>query len=504
METVHSLTLLVAVTAPLLAALAIALTPGRLAELWSYLAAIVTLTCTVVLAGTIYQGMTPVMPLITLVPGLDLELRVDYLGLTFGLLASGLWLISTLYSSGYVRADRHMKNRQRYFAFFAASIGTALGVAFASNLFTFLLFYEALTLATYPLVAHKETPEAVAGSRRYLAFTLSGGLILTLAVVWTWTLTGQLDFVPGGFLAGQAPGTLAVLFALFMVGCGVKAAIMPLHSWLPSAMVAPTPVSALLHAVAVVKAGAFGCIRILGFVFGPEALAAFGGARYLLAFCAVTIIAGSLIALSQDNLKLRLAYSTVVHLSYIVLGAALLSPLGAIGAVVHLVNHGLSKITLFFCAGVIYTATDKENISQFKGLGRRMPWTFGMFTVASLSLIGVPGLCGFVGKFFLGRGAVETNDLAYLAVLLGASLLTSAYLLPVVVTAFFDQPEDQQSPAGEPQDRRPTAFEAHPALLFSLAAAAFLVVVFGLIPPLIGLQVELAGQVASSIFGGLL
>ncbi|MDA1307804.1 MAG: proton-conducting transporter membrane subunit, partial [Acidobacteria bacterium] len=371
-------------------------------------------------------------------------------------------------------------------------IGAALGVAFAGNLLTFFVFYELLTLATYPLVVHKQSPEAFAAGRRYLVFSLGGGLALLTAVVWTWNLTGTLTFVPGGFLQGAAsPTTLAVLFVLFVTGVAVKAAVMPLHRWLPAAMVAPTPVSALLHAVAVVKAGVFGVMRVLGFVFGPESLQGFLGAPLLAALAMITIVVGSLIALRQDNLKRRLAYSTIVHLSYIVLGAALVAPLGMLGSVLHMVNHGLAKITLFFCAGAIYAATGKENISDFAGLGRRMPWTFGAFTVGSLALVGIPGLSGFVGKLFLARGAVDSGDLVAAAVILGASLLTAAYLLPIVRIAFF--------PGG---DAAPVVRQEAPmAMVVPLVITAVLVVVFGVVPGVIDVQFGLAADVADRVFG---
>ena len=518
METLAPIWILTAVFAPFAAAAAIALTPGRWAEPWSYLATAITVLCAALLLPAVLGGEVAAVSLLTILPGMDIAFNVDALGMTFGMLASGLWVLATLYSSGYVRAEE-MAHRPRYFACFAASIGSAMGVAFAGNVFTFLLFYELLTLATYPLVAHKESQGALAAGRRYLAFALSGGLAVTVAAVWTWSLTGTLDFTPGGFLEGQAPWVLSALFVLYIVGCGVKAAIMPMHSWLPAAMVAPSPVSALLHAVAVVKAGVFGCIRILGFVFGPETLSGMLGPDVLLGFCAATILAGSVIALRQDNLKRRLAYSTIVHLSYIVLGAALVAPLGMVGAVLHMVNHGLCKITLFFCAGAIDGTTHKKNISEMAGLGRRMPWTFGAFTVASLGLIGMPGLCGFVSKMFLAGGAYQANELAYMGIMLGGSLFTAAYLLPIVRTAYFDPPHPTEQ-AGLPEavyadrvrsdtttgerkedEAHHETGEARPAMVVPLLGTAALVVMLGIIPPAIGVQYELAAGVAEAVFG---
>jgi multicomponent Na+:H+ antiporter subunit D len=485
-----------AVAAPFAAALLILLAPKRLAELWGHAAAVIAAAAGISLLPGVRAGVVAEQHLLTLMPGIELVFRADALGLTFALLASGLWIVTGVYSGGYARAD-NLKHRTRYFAAFAASIGAALGVAFAGNLLTFFIFYELLTLCTYPLVVHKESEKAYAAGRRYLLFALGSGLAMLTAIAWTWHITGTLDFVPGGFLVGHIAGThLAVLFALFVTGVAVKAAVMPLHAWLPAAMVAPTPVSALLHAVAVVKAGVFGVMRVIGFVFGPDALAGFRGTEIVAGLAAATIVIGSLIALRQDNLKLRLAYSTVVHLSYIVLGAALLTPYGLVGSTMHMVNHGLAKITLFFCAGAIYATTHRENISELAGLGRQMPWTFGAFAVGSLALVGVPGLSGFIGKFFLARGAIQADDIVALGIMLGASLLTATYLLPIVRIAFFpDMPRDGRA---YPSRRA----EAPKAMLVPIVVTAALVVLFGVVPMVIGVQYDLAELVAQHVFDG--
>jgi len=484
--------ILCALIGPFVAASLSLLGPRRLAEAWQYGAALVSLLACVVLASTVLDGGQPSLKLVSLMPGLDLALRIDALGITFATLASTLWLAAALYSSGYVRAE-NMEHRPRYFACFAASIGAALGVAFSANLLTFLLFYELLTLMTYPLVAHKQSPKAIAAGRRYLCFALSAGMVLLVAIAWTWHTAGTLDFAGGGILAGRVTvAEAAVLFCLFMTGCGVKAAIMPLHSWLPAAMVAPSPVSALLHAVAVVKAGVFGCIRIIGFVVGPELLADMSAAAVVTALCGVTIIVGSLLALRQDQLKRRLAYSTIVQLSFIVLGAMLMTPLAMTGSVLHLVNHGLSKITLFLCAGAIIATNHVERISQMKGLAHRMPWTFGAFTVASLGLIGVPALCGFVSKFYLIRGAWQSGELVYMVILLLASVFTAAYLLPVLYTAYFENPDDEHAAHG---------VEARRSMVVPLLATATFVFVFGVVPAVINVQFDLAASVARVVFG---
>jgi len=498
----------IAIAAPTTGAFLIALTarsqPKR-AEFWSLIAASTTLLATGQLLAGVKAGREAVLTILNIAPGLNITFRADALGLTFALLASALWLLATIYSMGYVR-DNGLKHRSRYYACFAASIGAAIGVAFAANVLTFLLFYEALTFATYPLVLHKETPEAARAARRYLAFALSGGVLLTVAAAWTYALTGTLEFTAGGFVQGAAaPGVLGVLFLCYIIGTGIKAAIMPFHSWLPAAMVAPSPVSALLHAVAVVKAGVFGCMRVLGFVFGPESLRGVPWTYILLGFCIATIVIGSLIALRQSNLKKRLAYSTIVHLSYIVFGAALLTPDGFVGAMLHMVNHGLAKITLFFCAGAIYATAHFTEIGQLKGLAKRMPWTCAAFTIGSLSLVGVPGFSGFIGKLFLAQGALDAGQTVYAFILIGASLFTAAYLFPIIRAFYFEaapHPEVVTSPPHTPHSGPSVSegSEARYALRIPLIATAFLVVAFGLAPFLINAQYDLASMTAARIF----
>jgi multicomponent Na+:H+ antiporter subunit D len=495
--------ILLTVFAPIAGAVAIGLNPRR-AEPWSFVAAALTLLGAAMLLPVVRGGGEPAITLLQFAPGLGLTLRADALGLTFALLAAVLWVLVTLYSTGYTR-ENTLKHRPRYYGCFAASIGAAAGVALAGNVLTFLLFYEALTLATYPLVLHKETPEAVRAARAYLVYALSGGVLLTIAAVWTWQLTGTLEFTAGGFVQGAAaPAALGFLFLFYIIGTGIKAAIMPFHAWLPAAMVAPSPVSALLHAVAVVKAGVFGCMRVLGFVFGPESLQGVPWTGILLALCALTIVLGSLIALRQQNLKRRLAYSTVVHLSYIVFGAALLTPNGFAGAMMHMVNHGLAKITLFLCAGAIYATAHYTEIGQLKGLAKRMPWTCAAFTIGSLALVGVPGLSGFVSKLMLTRGAIDAGETLYAFVLLGASLLTAAYLFPILRAFYFEKPHGgHETVTGDASASRHghASGEARPALRIPLIATAILVITFGLVPALINAQYDLATQVTSQVFG---
>ena len=313
-----------------------------------------------------------------------------------------------------------------------------MGVAFAENLFTLFLFYELLTLSTYPLVTHKGTTEARQGGRTYLAILLATSMgFFLVAIVWTWSLVGTVEFRSGGILAGSgSPLVIGVLYALFVFGIG-KAALMPFHRWLPAAMVAPTPVSALLHAVAVVKAGVFAILKVTIYVFGLDLVTTSWASDGLLWVAAATIVFASLIALHQDNLKRRLAYSTVSQLSCIVLGALLANASSIIGAATHITMHAFGKITLFFCAGAILLAAGKTKVSEMDGLGRQMPLTMGAFLVASISIVGLPPFGGFWGKWYLALGSLDGNYAVFVGVLMLSTLLNIAYLLPIPIRAFF-------------------------------------------------------------------
>lgn len=372
-----------------------------------------------------------------IVPELQIAFGLEPLGLLFALVASGLWVVTSIYSIGYMRAH-HEAHQTRFYICFALTLAAAMGIALAGNLLTLFIFYEAMTLATYPLVTHHGTDKAVRAGRLYLGylFGTSVGLLL-LAVIWTWTLAGTLDFRQGGILAGKADdATLVVLLALYAFGIG-KAALMPFHRWLPAAMVAPTPVSALLHAVAVVKAGVFSVMKVALYVFGADLLRETGLSVWLMYAAGATIVIASLIALLQDDLKARLAYSTVSQLSYVVLGAALANGPGLVGGSMHILMHAVGKITLFFCAGAIAVATHKTKVSEMAGIGRRMPITMFAFLLASLSIIGLPPFGGAWSKWYLILGAIEAGQAPLVAVLLISSLLNMAYLLPVAVRAFF-------------------------------------------------------------------
>jgi len=395
------------------------------------------------LMPAVLAGESARIVLLETLPGLALELQIEPLGMLFALVASGLWIVNSIYSIGYMRANREA-HQTRFYVCFAVAIAAALGVAFAGNLLTLFLFYEVLTLSTYPLVTHHGTPEARRAGRTYLGILLGTSIaLLLLAIVWTWVLSGTLTFARGGILAGKVDAPLAgVLLALYMFGIG-KAALMPVHRWLPAAMVAPTPVSALLHAVAVVKAGVFCVVKVIVYVFGTEFLIGSGSAQWLPAVAGTTIVLASIIALRSDNLKRRLAYSTVGQLSYVVLAAALLAPASVMAAALHIGVHAVSKITLFFAAGAIYTAAHKTEVSQLDGIGRRMPLTMTAFAIGALSMIGVPPTAGFISKWYLLTGAMSTQQFAAAGVIVLSTLLNAAYFLPIVYRAFFVAPTKQ-------------------------------------------------------------
>ena len=414
----------------------------------------------------------------TLAPGLDLVLHADALSVLFVTLSTILWFVTTLYAIGYLE---HSPHRSRFFGFFSLCVSATVGLALAGNLFTFVVFYELLTLATYPLVAHRGTPEALRGARIYLAYTVGGGLLLLLGAIWLQVIAGPVAFVEGGVLDRLPQHTheqLRWIFLLLILGLGVKAALVPLHGWLPQAMVAPAPVSALLHAVAVVKAGAFGIVRVVYDVYGVEFAHGLGLLWPLGAAAAVTIVYGSLRALTQDSLKKRLAYSTVSQVSYIALGAALLGPLSTVGGVVHLVHQGLMKITLFFAAGNYAETLGVHKVSEMNGIGRRMPGTTLAFTVAALGMIGIPPVAGFVSKWYLGVGAIESGNAAWvLPVLAVSSLLNAAYFLPILYRAWFKAP-----PGAWPDEQdRVWRWETSGALLWPALTTAALALAAGLL-----------------------
>ncbi len=377
---------------------------------------------------------------LALLPGLDLVLRADPLSLLFVVLSSVLWLVTTVYAIGYLEGS---PNRSRFFGFFSLCVTATIGVALAGNLITFLLFYELLTLATYPLIVHRGTEEARRAGRTYLFYTVGGGALLLIGTVWLYAIANTLEFTARGFLSGlddTCHPALVIIFVLLIAGLGVKAALIPLHGWLPQAMIAPAPVSALLHAVAVVKAGAFGIMRVIHDVYGIQFAAGLGVLLPLAVVAAATIIYGSMRALFQDDLKRRLAFSTVSQVSYIVLGTAVAGPVATIGGLIHLVHQGVMKITLFFCAGNLAETLGIHKISEMNGVGQRMPWTMAAFTIGAFGMIGVPPLAGFVSKWYLGLGALDAGQEWVVYVLAGSGLLNAAYFLPILYAAWFKPP----------------------------------------------------------------
>ena len=395
----------------------------------------------VILAFRLQAGDIPKLELLEIVPGITLGFKIEPLGMLFGLVAGTLWLVTSIYAIGYMRAH-HEKHQTRFYAAFAIAIGCTLGAAFAGNMLTLFLCYEILTLSTYPLVTHSGSPEAIRSGRLYLGILLGTSIVFgLLAILITWSVAGTLEFTHGGVLAGKLdPAYAGILYALFVFGAG-KAAVMPFHKWLPAAMVAPTPVSALLHAVAVVKAGVFTILKVTIYIFGSDFILQAGASDWLIWFAAMTILVASLIAITKDNLKARLAYSTISQLSYIVLGALIATEVSILGASMHIAMHAFAKITLFFAAGAILVAAHKTDISQMHGLGRAMPITFTAFTLASLSIIGLPPFGGMWSKWYLALGAVQTEQYILLAVLMISSLLNIFYLLPIAVRGFFAKPQ---------------------------------------------------------------
>lgn len=399
--------------------------------------ALITFVAAVNVASAVLEGENPRLFVAQIAEGLAIEFAVTPLGSIFGLVASGLWILAALYSVGYMRGN-HEKYQTRFAAFYALAVHAAMAVAWSGNLLVLFVFYEILTFSTYPLVTHKESAVARNAGRLYMSILVGTSVILFLpAVVWIWLSTGSLDFQPGGYLEGKIdPSMVPILLGLFAFGVG-KAALMPIHRWLPAAMVAPTPVSALLHAVAVVKAGVFTILTIVVYVFGIDFLAETGASQWLVWLAGFTILASSMVAITKDDIKARLAYSTISQLSYIVMGAALASSLAAQGAALHIVMHAAGKITLFFCAGAFYVQAHLTKISDLNGHGRKMPWVFAAFFIGALSIIGIPPLGGSWSKFMLMMGAVDSGYYLILGVLGLSSLLNIYYLLEPVSRGFF-------------------------------------------------------------------
>lgn len=477
---IQSIRPLFALGVSLLAALLI-LASGRkpnLREFWTLLASVLKFLIIISMVPQILAGNTLEYTLIKLLPGIDIKFRVDALGVLFASTASFLWIITSFYSIGYMRSLKEHA-QTRYFTCFAVTLFATIGAAFSANLLTLYLFYEVITMVTYPLVTHKETPEALKGGRKYITYLLGTSKAFLLpAIILTYSIAGTLEFSRGGvFSAAADPVILTIISILFVAGFA-KAAIMPFHNWLPAAMVAPTPVSALLHAVAVVKVGVFSILRVIFFVFGFDMMKRLNLGIPLAFVASFTIITASIIALTKDNLKARLAYSTVSQLSYVILGAALLTPESMLGGIMHIANHAFSKITLFFCAGSIYVASHKTEVSQLSGIGRKMPWTMTAFFIGSLSMIGVPPVAGFVSKWFLAMGSIEAGELPILFVLLASTVLNAAYFLPIVYKAFFEEFKEDHHHGGSHEEIKESPY----FVVIPLLITAGISILLGLYP----------------------
>jgi len=505
---------LLALSCPALGSVLILISGKRpnVREAWTLLASLFQFVIILSMVPAILDGKKIVCFLFTMFPGIDFGFHVDAFGLLFALTASSLWILVSIYSIGYMRALEEHAQTRFYFCFALAILG-AMGVSLSGNLATMYIFYEILTVSTYPLVAHEQSSEALFAGRKYLAYLLTGGCFLLGAIALTYSISGTTDFRPGGVLTGAmaSPSMFILLFILFIIGF-MKAAYFPFHSWLPTAMVAPTPVSALLHAVAVVKAGVFGVVRIVTYIYGVDLMGELGLGILLAFFAGFTMIVASLFAIAQDNLKRRLAYSTISQLSFIVFGVALLSPMGVTGAMIHIPFHGFMKITLFLCAGSILVVSGKKNISEMSGVGRTMPITMLAFTVGVLGMCGVPPIAGFISKWYLGLGAIQSGHFIFLALLLIASLLDVVYFYPIIRTVFFQKiwthellPGDQEAPV-EVFIQRPPVLEMRRPLYFfmliPLTITASFSILFCLFPNLFSIY-SLAQMAVRDLFRGL-
>ncbi len=436
------LLVVLALCIPVITAVLIAITHKNinLREACTLLGAVCLILVVYSLLARVLNGEQPEYHLLEFLPGLAIHFKIEPLGMLFACIASFLWLINSIYSIGYMRGNKE-KHQSRFYICFAIAIASTIGISFSANLITLFIFYEALTLSTYPLVTHKGSEDAMRAGRVYLGVLLFTSICFFLpAIIWTNILAGTTEFTSGGILNNDhGRGVILVLLMLYAYGIG-KAALMPMHKWLPAAMVAPTPVSALLHAVAVVKAGVFSIVKIVTYIFSPALLSDVIEVNILLYLAGMTIIVASIIALRSDNLKRRLAYSTISQLSYVILATALLVPISIMGAALHILAHAFGKITLFFAAGSIYTVTKKTAVSELDGIGKAMPWTMAAFAIASLSMIGVPPTVGFLSKWYILQGAFEIESWFAITVIVISTLLNAGYFLPIIYAAFFKKP----------------------------------------------------------------
>jgi multicomponent Na+:H+ antiporter subunit D len=478
-QTISSAKLLVALLIPLIGTVGVMLKgkDENIREGISCVSSLILFGVVLSLIPDILHKKTLIFHMFTLLPGVSITLRADAMSMIFAIVASSLWTIAVFYSMGYMRGLKEHA-QTRFNACFALAIFGAIGVAFSDNLFTLYLFYEVVSICTYPLVAHHQDEEGYNGARKYIVYlTTTAKAFLLPAMILIYVLTGTLDFAPNistGIFPPDVNKSLVIMLYIFCLFGFAKNGVMPFHHWLPGAMVAPTPVSALLHAVAVVKVGVFCTTRVMLYVFGVDTMNALNLGIPTAYFVGFTVLMASILALSKDNLKARLAYSTVSQLSYIIMGVALLTPAGIQGGLIHIVNHGFSKITLFFCAGAIYVAAHKKNISEMEGLGKTMPYTFGAFAIASLSMIGAPPVAGFVTKWNLLVGSIQAHQIGILLILIASTILNAAYFAPVTFKAFFGK-----RPEGEPY----TGIKEAPlSMLIPILIACTISVIIGIFP----------------------
>ncbi len=488
METVISVRPLLAVLVSSVATILIIYSgrnPNR-REFWTILAGVIKFSIVVSMFPLIMSGHDIEYTVFRILPGVALAFRVDALGLLFAASASFLWICTSVYAIGYMRSLKEHA-QTRFYACFALALSAALGVAFARNLFTLFFFYEMLSIVTYPLIIHNESKDAWEAGKKYAIYLIgTAGVFFLPAMLLTYSLTGTLEFSGSGLFSSDTNHALLIaIYILFVAGLA-KAGIMPFHNWLPTAMIAPTPVSALLHAVAVVNVGAFSVIRIILYVFGKGMMHDLHLGIATAAYVSITILMASVYAFTQDNLKMRLAYSTISQLSYMILGVALLSPDGITGGTIHIVMHAFSKITLFFCAGAIYVASGKTCISQMAGIGKRMPYTMTAFAIGAFSIIGMPFLAGFVTKWYLVVGSIQAGSMAILAVILVNAVLDMGYFVPVVYRAFFVAPENP-----EEMER---IHEAPRAIVVPLMITCAGVIILGIYPNLLLKLVSMVAQ----------
>jgi len=507
---------LLAILGPTVASLLIVLTGNRpnLRESWTLLGGLFLFATVISISPFVLKEGPIGLSLFKLLPGVDFAFKADAFGLIFATTSSSLWILVSLYSIGYMRSLKEHAQTRYYFSFAVALVG-AIGIAFSANLVTMFVFYEILTISTYPLVAHEESPEAISAGHKYLAYLLTSGLFFLVGILVTYLAVGTTEFQPQGILktalGSTSKLTLQIVFFCFLIGFA-KAAWMPLHAWLPSAMVAPTPVSALLHAVAVVKAGVFGIIRIVCYIYGIDVMQSLGLGLALACVAAFTILVANLYAIGQNNLKRMLAYSTINQLSFIILGVALLSPMAVTGAMIHIPFHGFMKITLFLCAGAITAIAGKRDISDMKGIGRILPVTMLAFIIGAFGMAGAPPLAGFISKWHISLGAIQSGQMVFLLVILIGSLLDVIYFFPVIRTAFFGKIPENQVIKGDLEEKvdlyseQPRSIEARrPLYLFMvvpLSITAIFSILLCLFPRMFYIY-DLALAAVENIFGGM-